>query len=308
MLTRQSDSSPANSGRVLTIVLLIALALGIGGTILLQVEKQPEYSPVGRGAQLAEAAGCFACHGRGDAEKRFNLRQKADAWGTKNNPTFWDEDIAKVDEIVEWITNGVTAAEVEKHKRLFIKMPAYKDRLKPAEIDAIAAWILAEGLKYTQGTGPTAKPVPVSDGKPLAPDQLLVSGDRLSRKLGCYQCHGELGQGSVPNPGSFKAYIPGFFGQDFLKLTANGDRAEILHWIDQGRGQAIESGPLGRLAKSYLDSQAIPMPGYRDQLAAPEKELLADFLLLLNKSGPLPAREIERIATLLNHNASPSQP
>jgi len=25
----------------------------------------------------------------------------------------------------------VTAAEVEKHKKLFIRMPAYKDRLKP---------------------------------------------------------------------------------------------------------------------------------------------------------------------------------
>ena len=304
MTIRDPEFSPAIAGRILGVVLLALLAVGLGGTILLQIEKQPEYSPVGRGARLAEAAGCFACHGRGDAEKRFNLRQKAEAWGTKNNPTFWDEDVTKVDEIVEWITNGVTAAEREKHKRFFIKMPAYKDRLKPAEIDAIAAWILAEGLKYTQGTGPTAKPLPASDGKPLTPDRLLVSGDRLSRKLGCYQCHGELGQGGVPNPDSFKAYIPGFFGQDFLKLTANGDRAEILHWIDHGRGQAIESGPLGGLAQRYLEGQAIPMPGYRDQLAAPEKELLADFLLLLNKSGPLPAREIEHIVTLLQPAAS----
>jgi len=300
--------SESTSGRILGYVLLALLALALGGTILLQVEKQTEYSPVGRGAKLAETAGCFACHGRGDAEKRFNLRLKAEAWGTKNNPTFWDEDVTKVSEIVEWITKGVTADEVEKHKRLFIKMPAYQDRLTPAEIDAITAWILAEGLKYTQGTGPTAKPVPALDGKPMTPDQLLVSGDRLSRKFGCYQCHGELGQGGGPNPGSFKAYIPGFFGQDFLKLTAHGDRAEILYWIDHGRGQAIESGLLGRLAKSYLDRQTIPMPAYHDQLAAPEKELLADFVLLLNKSGPLPAREIERIATLLNHNTSPTPP
>jgi len=28
---------------------------------------------------------------------------------------------------------------VEKHKKLFIRMPAYKDRLKPADIEAIAA-------------------------------------------------------------------------------------------------------------------------------------------------------------------------
>ena len=42
------------------------------------------------------------------------------------------------------------------------------------------------------------------------------------------------------------------------------------------------------------------MPGYRDQLTAAEKELLADYLLLLNKSGPLSAREIERITRLLD--------
>lgn len=304
MVTRQPDSSPALAGRILAIVLLTLLALGIGATLLLQIEKQPEESPVSRGAILAVSAGCFACHGRGDGEKRFNLRQtSADKWTAKTNPTFWDAEITKVDKLVEWIANGVTADEVEKHKKLFIRMPAYKDRLKPDEIEAIAAWILAEGLKFTQGVGPTAKPVVETNQFP-AGDLLLVQGDRLSRKHGCYQCHGELGQGGGPNPGSFKGYIPGFFGRDFLKLTANGDRAEILHWIDHGRGQAIESGLAGKLTKRYFEGQAIPMPGYRDQLTAHEKELLADFLLLLNKSGPLPAKEIERIVTLLDTDAS----
>lgn len=305
MLTRQPDSSPANAGKVLAIVLLGLLALGLGGTILLQIEKQPEYSPVSRGAILADTAGCFACHGRGEGEKRFNLRQaSADKWAAKSNPTFWDGEITSVDTLVEWITHGVTAEEVEKHKKLFVRMPAYKDRLKSDEIEAIAAWILAEGLKFTQGTGADIKLLPPVAGQSLKPDQLLVAGDRLSRKFGCYQCHGELGQGGEANLGSFKGYIPGFFGQDFLKLTANGDRAEVLHWIDHGRGRAIEAGLMGKFTKRYFDGQATPMPGYRDQLTAAEKELLADFLLLLNKTGPLPAKEIERIATLLDGAAS----
>jgi len=304
MVTRQPASSPANAGKILAVVLLALLALGLGGTILLQVEKQPEYSPVSRGAKLIDTAGCLACHGRGDGEKRFNLRLRGDKWAPKNNPTFWDGEITKMDRLVEWIANGVVADEVEKHKKLFIQMPAYKDRLKPDEIEAIAAWILAEGLKITQGTGPTAKPATLPTGSPLSPDQLLVSGDRLSRRSGCYQCHGELGQGGGPNPGSFKGYIPGFFGQDFLELTANGDRAEILHWIDHGRGLAIETGLTGKFAKRYFDGQATPMPAYRDQLTAPEKELLVDYILQLNKSGPLPAREIERIVTLLDTAAS----
>jgi len=302
MVTRLPDSSPANAGKILTVALLALLALGIGGTILFQVEKQPEYSPVARGAQLADTAGCFACHGRGDGEKRFNLRQAApDKWAAKSNPTFWDGDIVKVDELVDWITNGAPAAEAERHKKLLIRMPAYKDRLQPDEIEAIAAWILAEGLKFS--AEPAGKSEPATGPAPTG-DQLLVSGDQLSRKLGCYQCHGELGQGGVKNPGSFKGYIPGFFGQDFLKLTANGDRSEILHWIDHGRGRAIEAGLTGKMTKKYFEGQATQMPGYRDQLTAPEKELLADFMLLLNKSGPLPAKEIERIVTLLETAAS----
>lgn len=255
-----------------------------------------------RGAHLAVEAGCYACHGRGDGEKRFNLRQSGTSWTNKTNPTFWDAEITKVDRLVEWIANGVAADEVEKHKKLFIKMPAYKDRLTSDEIEAIAAFILAEGLKFTQGIGPTAKPV----GK-IAPnlsgDPLLVAGDRLSRKFGCYQCHGELGQGGVANPNSFKGYIPGFQGNDFLELTDHGNRAEILYWIDQGRGRAIESGPLGRIAKYFGDGQATQMPGYKDQLTPAEKELLVDYMLHLNRAGPLSAKEIERLILLLDNDA-----
>ena len=278
-------------------VLLGGLVLAIAGTIVLQVEKQPELSPVGRGEKLAQQAGCFACHGRGDGEARFNLRQANDKWAAKNNPTFWDGSITETSVLTEWITNGVTADQAARHKKLFIQMPAYKDRLKPAEIDAIAAWILAEGLKFTQSGA--AKDATAPAKTPVEPDQLFAAGDKLSRKYGCYQCHGELGQGGIANPDSFKGYIPGFFGGDLAKLTANLNRDEILYWIDHGRGRAVESGLLGGLARKYLDGQANKMPGYRDQLTVAEKDLLADYVLLLNKKGPLPAKEIERLIALI---------
>ena len=286
------------AARILGVLLLVLLVLGLGGTVLLQVEKQPESSPVSRGARLAEQAGCFACHGRSEEEPRFNLRQAAPGeWRPRNNPSLWEGEITEAKLLVDWITNGVPADEVEKHRQLLIRMPAYRDRLTPGEIEDIAAWILAEGLKIW--TDPRAVKAPVA-GQTLAPDQLLVAGDALARRHGCYQCHGELGQGGVANPDSFKGYIPGFQGKDFLKLTGNGDRAEILHWIDHGRGRAIETGLLGRLAKKYFDGQAIPMPGYDGKLAAAEKELLADYLLLLNKKGPLTAEEIESLHHLFN--------
>ena len=50
------------------------------------------------------------------------------------------------------------------------------------------------------------------------------------------------------------------------------------------------------------------MPGYRDQLTPAEQELLTDYLLLLNKAGPLPAKEIERITTLIDHQTAPVSP
>ncbi len=295
---RRPTPAHAESGKVLGWVLLGGLVLALGGTILLQVEKQPELSPVGRGEKIAQQAGCFACHGRGDGETRFNLRQANDKWSAKTNPTFWDGGITETAVLTEWISNGVTADHVEKHKKLFIQMPAYKDRLKPDEIDAIAAWILAEGLKFTQTSA--AKDATAPAKAPVEPDQLFIAGDKLSRKFGCYQCHGELGQGGVANPDSFKGYIPGFFGHDLPKLTANLDREEILYWIDHGRGRAVESGTLGAIARKYLDGQATKMPGYRDQLTAAEKALLADYIILLNKKGPLPAKEIERLIALID--------
>lgn len=284
--------------------LLLAVAvLGAGGLGLLWAEKRPEASPVGRGEHLAQQAGCFACHGRGDGETRFNLRQANDKWTGKNNPTFWDNGITEAKVLKDWIANGVPADQAERHKRLFVQMPAYKDRLTAEEIDAIAAWILAEGLKYTQAAAIKDKPVAVPDPRPTG-DALFIVGDHLARKYGCYQCHGELGQGSVSNPDSFKGYIPGFFGKDFRLLTADGDRSELLHWIDTGHGNAIESGPLAPLAKKYIDGQATKMPGYRDRLSAAEKQVLVDFMVMLNAKGPLPAAEIERVVTLVDAETS----
>jgi mono/diheme cytochrome c family protein len=289
----------ATSGRILGPVLIGVFVLATAATIGVQLARRPESSPVSRGARLAAQAGCFACHGTAEEERRFNLRQAAPGqWRPKNNPSLVDGEITTVKELVDWIANGVPAAEAARHKDLLIQMPAYKDRLAVREIEDIAAWILAEGLRVR--VAPGARAPLAAPASARTDDQLLVAGDKLARQTGCYQCHGELGQGGIANPDSFKGYIPGFQGEDFRELTANGDRTEIIHWIDHGRGRAIESGPLGAMARRFLDRQAIPMPGYRDQLTAAEKELLADYLLLLNKTGPLSAQELERLTRLLD--------
>lgn len=286
--------------------LVVGAAL-ITATVVFQLERRPEVSEIARGRSLAVANGCFACHGLSDADARVNRRQiNPGTWKPKSIPTFWENGIDRREVLVDWITHGVPKEEADAHRKLLIQMPAYGKFMTASDIEAVAAWILSEGIRLSQSTtesAASALPETADAIHQLDHDHLLALGDRLARQHGCYQCHGELGQGGADNPASFKGYIPGFFGTDFMKLTNHADPAEILHWIDFGRGKEIESGALGAVAKKYLDSQAIVMPGYRDQLTPLEKTALVDYLLLLNKEGPLSADKLESLLQLLNEES-----
>lgn len=279
-------------------------AVGVAaGLAAWNLERRPELSPVASGKILAESAGCFACHGRHEDDPRANFRSNASgAWRPKGNPTLWENGIDEAEVLTAWIRDGFEPGEEESHRRFHSQMPAYGEALSAEEIDAIVAWILAEGLRYTEGMGNAGAPLPeltAASVAALPPEQLFALGDRASRRLGCYQCHGELGQGGVENPLSFKGFIPGFFGGEFLDLTDGGDRAEIGHWIDHGRGDAIERGALGRVAKRFFEGQAIDMPAYADLTNEGEKALLVEFMLLLNARGPLSGKDLEGISRQL---------
>ncbi len=296
-----------NRGRRLTLSLgVLAGVVALAGVAFYQLETRPEASPVARGAALAAESGCFACHGPTEEDRRPNSRQLANGtWRSKPIPSLWENGIDEAAVLKDWIANGVPEKEAEEHKRLFIQMPAYRAFLTEEEMDAVAAWILAEGVRL--GGGAIANPAEIDlvDAGKLTPSQLAVAGDRLSREHGCYACHGELGQGGVRNPASFKGYIPGFFGKDFLALTDGGEREEIAHWIEHGRGRAIEAGVTGGLAKKYLEGQAIGMPAYGERLSGEEMAVLVEYLLWLNREGPLDAASLERLAKDLTGENSP---
>ncbi|MCF3650412.1 c-type cytochrome [Synoicihabitans lomoniglobus] len=282
-------------------LLIVPVVIGFAAALTFyQYERSPESSPVSRGGHLAQTAGCFACHGQSENDPRVNFRSGR----ARGIDVIWEDGQLEAAEVIEWITHGVPEAQRERHGRLLVQMPAYGDDgyLTTAEIDDIAAWALAEGVRRTNGVGNGDRAMPTIDADfigALTPERTLVFGDRLARQTGCYQCHGELGQGAVANLASFKGYIPGFQGRDFRELTADGDRAEIHHWIDDGHGRAIESGPFAGLAKHFFDAQAIPMPAYAEILTDPEIDLLVEFLLLLNNKGPLDSAAVEAIAETL---------
>lgn len=288
--------------------MVLILLAGVG----FLYEKREEISPVAMGGALIESSGCYACHGRGEGDPRVNFRQSASgSRRPRSIPTFWENGIDDPAVLKEWIRDGHPADEASRHRSLFIQMPAYGGRfLTEGEIDAVVAWILAEGFRLTGGMGNGDAKMPSLDmaqAAALSAEDALLLGDRLARKQACYQCHGELGQGGVSNPASFKAYIPGFWGRDFRELTDGGSREEILHWIDHGRGRAIEEGVTGPLAKRYFDGQAIAMPAYADLISESEKAVLVDFLLLLNDKGPLASAEIAEIIDSISQMAQNEQ-
>ena len=289
-----------------TIGLLIALGVlvALGGFAIYRHEARPETSPVAQGARLVHAAGCFACHGYSEDDHRTNARKNATgAWRARSIPTLWENGIDSADTLIEWIAEGCPPDERERHQQLHVQMPAYGQGFLSAEqIDGIAAWILAQGLQFARGDGGATADAAAGAGS-LDEPALVREGDRLSRQYGCYQCHGELGQGGGGNLASFKGYIPGFFGEDFRKLTDGGDRDEIAHWIKHGRGRAIENGPAGFLARRYFQAQAIGMPAYEDRMTEAEVNVLVDYLLWLNRQGPLPARRVEALARQLAGDA-----
>ncbi len=290
---------PASAFKIVFVLALVGAA--VGGFVY-QFERAPESSPISRGAQLATTAGCFACHGQGENDPRVNYRSSSNGrWRHGNIDLIWDDGILEAEEVIEWITHGVPEQQRERHQRLLVQMPAYGDdgHLSPGQIEDIAAWAMAAGLRRAYIAAEREPVASVEAVAALSEAELLRRGDALARETGCYQCHGELGQGAVSNLASFKGYIPGFQGADFRQLTNGGDKAEIRHWIEHGRGVAIEQGLLGGMAKKYFEGQAIPMPAYGEVLDEVQTEILVEYLLLLNGRGPLDVHGVEALATTL---------
>jgi hypothetical protein len=130
-----------------------------------------------------------------------------------------------------------------------------------------------------------------------APNNQLLAGERLARKLNCFQCHGELGQGGLANAGALKSYVPGFFGRDFRGLTDGGRTAVVREWLETGSSVLLTDHPLtGWIARLFLDRQAISMPSF-SSLTAREADLLADYVIALNDFGPLDQQGLTRYAS-----------
>lgn len=150
-----------------------------------------------------------------------------------------DEDIR------EYILDGAPAAKRDRDSygvemaAQAIHMPAFRGWLNDEELEALVAFVRSRSdLLEPQ-------------------DESAARGAKIAGEMGCLACHGEMGSGGLPNPGSLKGYIPGFTGPDFAELVQNDD--ELRAWIMKGSIARLTDDPI---AAVFLERQRIQMPAY----------------------------------------------
>jgi mono/diheme cytochrome c family protein len=243
---------------VLVLIALVALA-GLG---TLAWWRSHNVGPVQRGARLAAERGCLSCHGAGG--------RLADPDGTRgigSVPSFEHDDVTSYArseaEIREWILDGVprrVREEPATEPAPLLRMPAWRGRLAPAEVDHLVAYVEA-----------------VSDFEPLP--EVAASGRATAARLGCFSCHGPQGRFDTPNPGSLKGCVPAWSGADFPELAR--DDGEIREWIRDGGPRRLRQNPV---AAFFLRRQAIRMPAYGARVSEDEVRQVTGYIRWLRGS------------------------
>ena len=226
-----------------------------------------EDSPAARGERLAASLGCFACHGAGGNGGTPNLGSDE---GTV--PAFTERTqmmyVKSAEELREYVLDGAPRRKredrdyVAKVEGAALRMPSYRGFVAASQLDDLVAYLSA------------------ASGQILPDEALAARGDELAAELRCFSCHGPLGAGGIENPGSFKGYIPAFWGEDFKELVRSDD--ELRTWIGEGKIARISEHPVGGL---FFRRQAIKMPAYGRFLPVEDIEALVAWTRWVHQRG-----------------------
>lgn len=263
MLAAASGYSPPprSRGTVRRRLLVAAACLGVlaaAAVAGVSFWRGKNVGPVERGYRLAQAHGCFTCHGPA------GLRGfEDDGRGIGGVPPFSPDEVrahAKSDdEIREWIMDGMPRRLREDPPKPgdgpVLSMPAFREVLGADEADAIVAYVKA-----------------VSDFGP-APEGEALAGRDAAQALGCFACHGPQGRGSAPNPGSLKGYIPSWDGADYPDLVES--ESELREWIVDGSPKRLREHAV---ARRFLQNQSVKMPAYGKTVKDEELAAIAAYI------------------------------
>jgi mono/diheme cytochrome c family protein len=214
-------------------------------------------SAVQRGFLVAQAKGCFTCHGPGGQQGMANPGHELG-----EVPGFDRRLHAQSEaELREWILDGLPRrlradpAQIALRRSAVVRMPAFADLLSEAELRDVLAYVKASA-DFERPADPGAE-----------------EGRQIARRMGCFHCHGPQGRGSMPNLRAFKGYIPAWDGRDFEDLAR--DDTEIRLWILDGGIRRLWASPVLRF---FLERQPIRMPPYRGHLREAEVDRIIDYI------------------------------
>ena len=252
--------------RRLPAILLLLAAVSLWSMVAWQAWRTRGISPVQRGFMVAASSGCFGCHGIGGLT---GFEDPDGKLGTV--PPFSREAVRSYArnerEIREWILDGMPqrlraeagAADAEPS---LLRMPSWRGVLSEREVNDLVAYVKA-----------------VSDYE-LPEDPAAELGRQTAERLACFGCHGPQGRGSLPNPGSFKGYVPPWDGADFADVAV--DEAEVREWIVDGSPRRLRDHPVARF---FMRRQSVQMPAYRSRLTEAELDALLAYIRWLRGPG-----------------------
>jgi mono/diheme cytochrome c family protein len=219
-----------------------------------------EETPVERGHRLAAALACFTCHGPdgGGGTKNPGSEEQAVPAFTEQTQMMY---VKRTDDLREYILDGAPRRKREDAdfqadvEAAALRMPAYRDFVTAAQVEDLVAYLRA------------------ASDQVIPEEELAGRGAELARDLDCFACHGALGGGGVKNPGSFKGYIPSFWGADFDELVH--DDEELRLWIIKGEIPRIANHPIG---SRFLKRQRVKMPAYERFVPDPDVHALMAYV------------------------------
>lgn len=249
--------------RLLLVALLLVVAAEtayLAWPVARDVVLPPYASDVDQGRALAARMGCFSCHGPGGRGGVPNPGSKGGEVpsfreGTVMMYAHEDQDLR------EYILDGAPATKRERPAyraemdAQAIRMPAYRGWVSERQVALLVAYLRAASDLLAPAEGPAER------------------GAELVARSGCFACHGEMGSGGLPNPGSLKGYIPGFFGPDFKELVQSDD--ELRGWIADGGIPRLRDDPAARF---FIDRQRAQMPAYASHLAPQEIDAVMAYV------------------------------
>jgi len=241
----------------------LVLALGALAWAGVAYWRTHNIGPVQRGWAVAEARGCFGCHGPG------GITGLPDPGGGVGGvPPFSPEDVQAyahdAGEIREWILDGMPRRLREEaggnEAKVLLQMPAWRGILSASEVDDLVAYDMA----VSNFEGPD--------------DPRAAAGREAAARIGCFGCHGPQGRSNFPNPRSLKGYIPSWDGADFPDLAR--DEGEVREWILDGSPRRLRENPV---AAFFLKRQVLQMPAYRRRIADEDVGQIIDYIRWLRK-------------------------